>query len=141
MNSIATPPEGVEMIALAARPGGAEAASEESASEPIGVRELIETIKRLAVLPARNLDGPFLFSVDHCFLIKGQGTARCAVFDRNLHSRMQLAPTPARLKRVHACDQWHSSRVITHLTGWHCTFRPNTEGVYRHHPVGQGGNR
>jgi hypothetical protein len=42
---------------------------------------------------------------------------RCAVFDRNLHSRVALVPTPARLKRLHACDQWHSSRAFTPLTG------------------------
>jgi hypothetical protein len=30
----------------------------------------------------------------------------------------------------YACDQWHSSRVFTPLTGWHCTFRPNTEGEH-----------
>lgn len=24
--------------------------------------------------PVRNPDGPFLFSVDHCFAIRGQGT-------------------------------------------------------------------
>jgi hypothetical protein len=29
----------------------------------------------------------------------------------------------------HACDQWHSSRVSTPLTGSHCKSRPNTEGV------------
>jgi hypothetical protein len=27
-----------------------------------------------------------------------------------------------------ACDQWHSSRVFTPLTSWHCKLRPNTEG-------------
>jgi hypothetical protein len=29
----------------------------------------------------------------------------------------------------HACDQWHSSRESTALTGWHCKFCPNTEGT------------
>jgi hypothetical protein len=29
----------------------------------------------------------------------------------------------------HSCDQWHSSRVSTPLTSWHCKFRPNTEGL------------
>jgi hypothetical protein len=53
---------------------------------------------------------------------------RCAFSDRILHSRMPLAPTPARLKLLHACDQWHSSRVFTPLIGWHCKLRPNTEG-------------
>jgi hypothetical protein len=38
---------------------------------------------------------------------------RCAVFDRNLHSMMPLVPTPARLKLLHAYNQWHSSRVST----------------------------
>jgi hypothetical protein len=42
---------------------------------------------------------------------------RCAFSDRNLHSRMPLDPTHARLKLLHACDQWHSSRVFTPLTG------------------------
>ena len=31
-------------------------------------------------------------------------------------------------KLEHECDQWHSSRVATHLTGCHCKSRPNTEG-------------
>jgi hypothetical protein len=35
------------------------------------------------------------------------------VFDINLHSRMPLVHTPARLKLEHACDQWHSSRTFT----------------------------
>jgi hypothetical protein len=38
----------------------------------------------------------------------------CALFARNLHSRMPLSFTPLlRLKRCYACDQWHSSRVST----------------------------
>jgi hypothetical protein len=53
---------------------------------------------------------------------------RCAFFGRNLHSRMPLVPTPARLKLLHACDQWHSSRKFTFLTSSHCELRPNTEG-------------
>jgi hypothetical protein len=31
-----------------------------------------------------------------------------------------------RLKRCHACDQWHSSRMFTPLTGWHCKLRSQT---------------
>jgi hypothetical protein len=33
-----------------------------------------------------------------------------------------------------ACDQWHSSRVFTFLTGWRCKFRPNTVKVGRGRP-------
>lgn len=63
-----------QMIAVSARPGGADAASVESDAEPIGVQELVNTLKSLAVIPERDTKGPFLFSVDHCFAIKGQGT-------------------------------------------------------------------
>ena len=35
---------------------------------------LIETLKVVTFLPSRNENGQFLFSVDHCFTIKGQGT-------------------------------------------------------------------
>jgi hypothetical protein len=44
-------------------------------------------------------------------------------------SRMPLVPTSARLKILHACDQWHSSRVFTPLIGSHCKFRQNTKGT------------
>jgi hypothetical protein len=57
------------------------------------------------------------------------------VFGRNvLHSRIPLVPTPARLKLLHACYQWHSSRVSTFLTSSHCKLRPNTKGIHRRHP-------
>lgn len=36
---------------------------------------LIDTLRDITFLPERkNKDGGFLFSVDHCFGIKGQGT-------------------------------------------------------------------
>jgi hypothetical protein len=56
---------------------------------------------------------------------------RCAFFDRNLHSRMPLVPTPARFKlqASRRGNQWHSSRMFTPLTGSHCELRPNTEGI------------
>jgi hypothetical protein len=38
---------------------------------------------------------------------------RCAFSDRIVHLRMPLDPTHVRLKRCHACDQWHSSRKVT----------------------------
>jgi hypothetical protein len=37
-------------------------------------------------------------------LVGGADLARCMVFARNLHSRMPLVPTPARVKRYHTCD-------------------------------------
>ncbi len=44
-------------------------------SQLINIDGLIEAIKNMTFLPERRSDsGPFLFSVDHCFSIKGQGT-------------------------------------------------------------------
>lgn len=41
----------------------------------LNINTLIETLKQITFLPSRNeQDGPFLYSVDHCFTIKGQGT-------------------------------------------------------------------
>jgi hypothetical protein len=55
-----------------------------------------------------------------------------ARFPAEIHARgMPLSFTPLlRLMLLHACDQWHSSRVFTPLTGLHCKFRPNTEGPH-----------
>jgi hypothetical protein len=51
---------------------------------------------------------------------------RSPLFDRILHSRMPRVSRLLRLKLLRACDQWHSSRVFTPLTGWHGKFRHNT---------------
>jgi hypothetical protein len=48
---------------------------------------------------------------DGIFLQLGESTVR--VFGRNLHSRMPLVPTHARLKLLQVCDKCHSSRVFT----------------------------
>jgi hypothetical protein len=41
---------------------------------------------------------------------------RCAFFDKIVHSRMPLSFTHLFcLKLLHACDQWHSSQVVTFL--------------------------
>jgi aryl-alcohol dehydrogenase-like predicted oxidoreductase len=77
------------------------------------------TRKGVAILAFGTLAGGFLTD---------KWLVRCAFFDRNSHSRMPVVPTPARLKLLQACDQWHSSQVSTFLTGSHCKLRPNTEG-------------
>lgn len=40
----------------------------------ININLLIESLERATFIPERSENGPFLFSVDHCFSIKGQGT-------------------------------------------------------------------
>jgi hypothetical protein len=52
----------------------------------------------------------------------------CSFSDRNVHSRMPLVPTNVHLKLLHACYQWHSSRVSTASHRSHRILRPNTEG-------------
>jgi hypothetical protein len=47
--------------------------------------------------------------------VDGQTYAQCSGLIRNVHSRMLLDPTPAGVKLLQACDQWHSSRVSTFL--------------------------
>ncbi|XP_023123110.1 selenocysteine-specific elongation factor [Amphiprion ocellaris] len=59
------------MIAVAAKPGGPEAADTE---EPQGVSQLIELLKKHTYLPQRDPGGDLLMAVDHCFSIRGQGT-------------------------------------------------------------------
>ena len=42
--------------------------------ESIGLTDLVDTLKAYTYRPKRNPEGPFIFSVDHCFSIRGQGT-------------------------------------------------------------------
>lgn len=47
---------------------------ESEATAPFGVKELIARLCAVVPLPQRETTGPLVFSVDHCFAIKGQGT-------------------------------------------------------------------
>jgi hypothetical protein len=62
-----------------------------------------------------------------------EGDVRCALFDRNLHSRSAIdyhafAPPLEALSCV--CYQWPSSRVSTVLPFVGCQLCPNTEGTH-----------
>ena len=39
-----------------------------------GMEDLITELVKNTYLPNRNPSGPFIFSVDHCFSLRGQGT-------------------------------------------------------------------
>jgi selenocysteine-specific elongation factor len=39
-----------------------------------GLQDLIETLQKFAFVPERHASSPFLFAVDHCFSVRGQGT-------------------------------------------------------------------
>jgi selenocysteine-specific elongation factor len=45
-----------------------------SAISSLNLNELISTLQSYIHIPQRSPDGPFIFSVDHCFSIRGQGT-------------------------------------------------------------------
>jgi hypothetical protein len=76
----------------------------------------------------RNLKGKKKTLIDFAEDLSSCSSVRCSFFDRNLHSRMPLGPTPARLKRLHACDQWRASWVSTCFTSSHCKLHPTTKG-------------
>ena len=57
---------GAPIIAVAAKP--------DQAAEALGITELVDLLSAQAYVPERNNAGPFLFAVDHCFSVRGQGT-------------------------------------------------------------------
>ena len=63
---------GAPIVAVAAKPGGPDAPDSESAA--LGIEKLIEVLSQQVFVPERSPDGAFIFSVDHCFPIRGQGT-------------------------------------------------------------------
>eukprot|EP00112_Aurelia_sp_Birch-Aquarium-sp1_P004988 Seg1566.6 transcript_id=Seg1566.6/GoldUCD/mRNA.D3Y31 product="Selenocysteine-specific elongation factor" protein_id=Seg1566.6/GoldUCD/D3Y31 len=58
------------IVAVAAKPGGPDAHETES----MGVKELADVLNRNVYVPSRDCTGPLIYSVDHCFSIRGQGT-------------------------------------------------------------------
>lgn len=60
------------IIAVAANVGAGETQS--ANVQRIGMEELIACLKQQSYLPNRNPSGAFMFAVDHCFSIRGQGT-------------------------------------------------------------------
>ncbi|CAB3367579.1 Hypothetical predicted protein [Cloeon dipterum] len=59
-----------EVVAVSANPGGQETES----PAPVGLDDLLECLRKSAFVPERDESAPFVFSVDHCFGIRGQGT-------------------------------------------------------------------
>lgn len=70
------------VVAIAANPTSLPNETQDAPCiEPIGVSHLIEKLKEVTFIPSRNTDGPFLFAIDHCFNIKGQGTLHNSKLD------------------------------------------------------------
>ena len=62
---------GSPIVAVAAKPDSSEG---ESLEKSLGMKEMSELLAEQAYVPQRNNTGPFLFAVDHCFSVRGQGT-------------------------------------------------------------------
>ena len=74
----------VEMVAVSARPGGPD-----SSSEPSGMSEFLARLMDQVYLPRRpDSSSPAVFSVDHCFSVRGSGTVMTGtgVFYDNLRT-------------------------------------------------------
>ena len=67
---------GSPMVPTAAHPGaGADVGGDGAeAAAPLGVVEIVEALVAKARVRPGGGAGPFLFYIDHCFAIKGQGT-------------------------------------------------------------------
>lgn len=67
----------------------------ESASDlpSTGISELMNTLTQLAFIPKRDNSGSLLFSVDHCFPIKGQGTVMTGTVIQGKVSVNDVTPT------------------------------------------------
>ncbi|KAJ8299880.1 hypothetical protein KUTeg_021399 [Tegillarca granosa] len=64
---------GCPIVCTAANVGGSKDIQDES-TESLGLDDLVATLKANTYLPKRSPEGSFIFSVDHCFSIRGQGT-------------------------------------------------------------------
>jgi len=61
------------IIPVSARVGGGDDVAAADITS-LGISELAAALMRFAAVPVRSPKDPFLFAVDHCFPIKGQGT-------------------------------------------------------------------
>ncbi|KAI8468590.1 MAG: SelEFm [Monoraphidium minutum] len=65
---------GAPMVPVCARPGGGGAPGAPGGARAEGVDELKAVLLGMAAPRAAAVGAPFLFAVDHCFAVKGQGT-------------------------------------------------------------------
>ena len=85
----------------------------------------------LPVLPSdlrRSLDGSFLFSVDHCFPIRGQGTVLTGTVLRGSVALNQTVELPAlKLQRkVKSLQMFHRPVAQAHQVGNPCRPPPSS---------------
>ncbi|GAX74045.1 hypothetical protein CEUSTIGMA_g1495.t1 [Chlamydomonas eustigma] len=94
------------MVPVAAKPGSSKssngyASSTEvpgtlaSASAALGIEDLKSQLVAMVPPVPRNVEGPFLLSVDHCFAIKGQGTVMTGTVMRGSVAVGDIVELPA----------------------------------------------
>ncbi|KAG8232815.1 hypothetical protein J437_LFUL013576 [Ladona fulva] len=94
------------IVCTAAKPGGPESSP---STEPLGVQELIDTLKKLAYRPNRKISAPFVFSIDHCFSIRGQGTVMTGTILQgsvNINDMVEI-PSLRITKKVKSMQMFH----------------------------------
>jgi selenocysteine-specific elongation factor len=68
---------GCPIVAVAARPGAAAGGGEGGgggAALDSGLRQLVDVLVSRVQIRQERAAQPFLFNIDHCFAVKGQGT-------------------------------------------------------------------
>ena len=87
--------------------GGGEGLGGEGGVE--GVEGLVRLLREEVVVPKRDVDAPLWMAIDHCFLIKGQGTVLTGTI---LTGSVQVGqsvylPTVAQLRKVKSIEVFH----------------------------------
>eukprot|EP00929_Paragymnodinium_shiwhaense_P081401 TRINITY_DN4257_c0_g1_i2.p1 TRINITY_DN4257_c0_g1~~TRINITY_DN4257_c0_g1_i2.p1 ORF type:complete len:669 (-),score=147.97 TRINITY_DN4257_c0_g1_i2:81-2087(-) len=85
---------------VSANPSGGDA--------PIGVQGLVEVLKSKLTVPKRDPTGPFMFSFDHAFPIKGQGTVMTGTV-------LSGTVKPSQIVNVPACGEAGKAKKIRSL--------------------------
>ncbi|XP_071445919.1 selenocysteine-specific elongation factor [Hetaerina americana] len=94
------------IICVAANPGGSETNAQ---MEPVGITELIQELKKIAFIPERKTTSPFVFSIDHCFSIRGQGTVMTGTILQgtvNINDNVEI-PILRVTKKVKSMQMFH----------------------------------
>lgn len=96
------------MVCVAAHPGS-DQNNNTNKIISVGLDELIETIQSYVPIPTRVISGPFIFAIDHCFPIKGQGTVLTGtVLNGEVHVNQTIdLPQLKMQKKVKSMQMFH----------------------------------
>uniref|UniRef100_A0A1X7VU89 Selenocysteine-specific elongation factor n=1 Tax=Amphimedon queenslandica TaxID=400682 RepID=A0A1X7VU89_AMPQE len=77
--------------------------------DPIGIEKLIQVLSESVFVPNRSAEGPLIYSVDHCFPIRGQGTVMTGtVLNGSVHVNDNVEiPSLKLTKKVKSMQMFH----------------------------------